>query len=130
MLRVDLMNILIKKTMRIALIAVATIPHLLWGCATTSLPTSNDFNSAVVPHIQMGVTTESQILKWLGEPYYKKPLTETEMIWLYSWSRPAADLSVVPFGHRNIGTTGLKKILWLYIRNNIVVTYTYEEKVL
>ena len=124
------MNLLIKKTMRTALIAMATIPLLLWGCATTSLTMNNDFNSAVIPRIQMGVTTASQILRWLGEPHYKKPISETETLWLYSWSRPAADLTVVPFGHRNIGTTGIKKILWLYISNNIVVTYTYEEKII
>jgi len=124
------MNFLIKKAGQSALITVATISLLFCGCATTSSPTSNDFNSAAVPRIKMGVTTASQILKWLGEPHYTKPISETETIWLYSMSRPTADLAVVPFGRRNIGTTGLKKILWLYIRNNVVVNYTYEEKII
>jgi len=124
------MNLFIRKTKKPVLTVLAAIPLLLWGCATTSSTLGNDFNSASVSHIKKGVTTFSQILKWLGEPSYTKPISADEMMWLYSWSRPTADLTVVPFGHRNIGTTGIKKILWLYIRGNVVVNYTYEEKVI
>ncbi len=124
------MNLFIRQTVRLAFLAATLISILLWGCATTSSTTGNEFNSAIVPKIKMGTTTTSQILKWLGEPFYKKQISETDMVWLYSWSRPTADMKVVPFGHRNIGTTGIKKILWLFIRNDTVVNYTYEEKVI
>ena len=103
------------------------IPLLLWGCATATLTTGNEFSSSVVTRIQKGVTTTSQILHWLGEPYHKDQVSATETMWLYAWSRPAADPNVVPFGHRNIGTSGYKKTLWLFIKDGIVVNYTYEE---
>ena len=112
------------------LLNIAIIPLLLWGCATATSVTGSDFNSAVVPRIKKGVTTTSQILRWFGEPYNKKPASATETMWLYTWARPKADLNVVPFGHRNIGTTGYKKTLWLFIRNDVVVSYKYEEGVI
>jgi hypothetical protein len=116
--------------MRLILLTIALIPLLLWGCATTTSTTGSDFNSAVVPHIKKGVTTTSQILRWLGEPYNKKPVSESRMMWLYAWVRPTANATVVPFGHRNIGTSGYKKTLWLLIKDDVVVNYTYEEGVI
>jgi hypothetical protein len=106
---------------------MAFIPLLLWGCATSTATTGSDFVSAKVPQIKKGVTTTSQILKWLGEPYDKKPISATEIVWLYTWIRPTANMAVVPFGHRNIGTSGYMKTLWLIIKDDIVVNYTYEE---
>jgi hypothetical protein len=117
--------------MKLILLTIMLIPLLLWGCtsATTYLPGS-EFNSSVVPRIQKGVTTTSQILHWLGEPYHKEPVSATEITWLYFWARPAADPNVVPFGHRNIGNSGYNKTLWLFIKDDIVVNYTYEEGVI
>ncbi len=120
----------IRQKVRLSFLTAMLIPLLLWGCATTPPTRTNDFNSAFVPRIKMGTTTTAQILKWLGEPHYKKTISESEMMWLYSSSRPSADYTVVPFGHRNIGTTGIKKTLWLFISNDIVVNYTYEEKIM
>lgn len=112
------------------LLTIAIIPLLLWGCVTANSVKGSDFNSAVVSRIKKGVTATPQILRWLGEPYNKKPVSATEAMWLYTWSRPKADPNVVPFGHRNIGTTGYKKTLWLFIKDDIVVNYTYEEGVI
>lgn len=122
-------NRIVKKeqTMRRILLVIALIPLLLWGCATATSTTGSDFNSSVVPHIHEGVTTTTQLLRWLGEPYSKVPVSATEIMWLYTWARPTANLSVVPFGHRNIGTSGYMKTLWLFIKNDIVVNYSYEE---
>ena len=119
-----------EQTMRRIILAIAVIPLLLWGCATTTSITGSAFNSSVVPRIQKGVTTTSQILHWLGEPYDKKRVSPTEMIWLYTWSRPTGNPNVVPFDHRNIGTTGYKKTLWLFIKDDIVVNFTYEEGII
>lgn len=116
--------------MRLKLLTIVLIPLLLWGCATSTSTTGSAFNSSVVPRIRKGVTTAPQILHWLGEPYDSKRVSATETMWLYTWSRPAANPTVVPFGHRNIGTTGYKKTLWLIIRNDIVVDYTYEEGII
>jgi hypothetical protein len=116
--------------MRLILLTITLIPLLIWGCATSTYITGNEFSSSVVPRIQNGVTTTSQILLWLGEPYEKKPVSATEIMWLYSWARPTANANVVPFGHRTIGTTGYKKTLWLYIKYDIVVNYTYEEGII
>ncbi len=116
--------------MRLKFLKIALIPILLWGCATATLTTGSEFSSSVVPRIHKGVTTTSQILHWLGEPCHKEPVSPTETMWLYAWSRPAADPNVVPFGHRAIGATGYKKTLWLIIRNDIVVSYTYEEGII
>lgn len=113
--------------MRLLLLTFSLIPLLLWGCATATPISGSDFNSSVVPRIQKGVTTTSQILRWFGEPYNKKPVSATEIMWLYTWARPTANPAVVPFGHRNIGTSGYQKTLWLFIKNDIVVNYTYEE---
>jgi hypothetical protein len=118
------------QTMRIILLTIALIPLLLWGCATATPRTGAEFNSSVVIHIKKGITTTSQILKWLGEPYNKDSLSRTEEMWLYSWSRPTANMTVVPFGHRNIGTTGYKKTLWLFIKDGVVVNFTYEEGII
>jgi hypothetical protein len=119
-----------EQTMRRILLTIALIPLLLWGCTTTTYMTGSEFNSSVVPRIQKGVTTTSQILHWLGEPFHKEPVSATETMWLYTWARPTANENVVPFGHRNIGTTGYKKTLWLFIKDDIVVNYTYEEGVI
>jgi hypothetical protein len=116
--------------MRLILITIALIPLLLGGCATATYRAGNEFSSSVVPRIKKGVTTTSQILQWLGEPFHKEPVSVTETMWLYTWARPTANPNVVPFGHRNIGTTGYKKTLWLFIRNDIVVSYTYEEGII
>ncbi len=116
--------------MRLLFLTIALIPLLLGGCATATYMTGGEFSSSVVPRIQKGVTTTSQILHWLGEPYHKEPVSATETMWLYTWARPTANPNVVPFGHRNIGTSGYKKTLWLFIRNDIVVSYTYEEGVI
>jgi outer membrane protein assembly factor BamE (lipoprotein component of BamABCDE complex) len=113
--------------MRLILLIIAAIPLLLWGCATSTSSTGNEFSSSVVPRIKKGFTTTSQVLRWLGEPYSKEPVSSNEIIWLYNWSRPTADLNVVPFGHRNIGTSGYRKTLWLTIKDGIVVNYIYEE---
>jgi len=51
-------------------------------------------------------------------------------MWLYTWIRPKANPNVVPFDNRNIGTTGYMKTLWLFIKDEIVVNYTYEEGVI
>jgi hypothetical protein len=115
---------------RLMLLTIALIPLLLWGCATAPYTTGGEFSSSVVPRIKKGITTTSQILHWLGEPNNKKPVSATETMWLYAWSRPAANANVVPFGHRTIGTSGYKKTLWLIIRNDVVVSYTYEEGIM
>ena len=83
--------------------------------------------TAVVPRIHDGATKSSQILEWLGEPYHKGPVSANEIVWLYTWIRPTADYTVVPFGHRNIGNSGYKKTLWLLIRDDTVVNHRYEE---
>jgi hypothetical protein len=119
-----------KKTMRLILLTIAFIPLLLWGCATATHVTGSEFSSSVPTRIQKGVTTTSQILHWLGEPFDRKQASATEIIWLYTWSRPTADPNVVPFGHRNIGTTGYKKTLWLFFRDGIVTNYRYEEGII
>jgi hypothetical protein len=116
--------------MRLILLTIALIPLLLWGCATATSRTGSDFNSSVVPKIQKGVTTTSQILRWIGEPYNKEPVTATEIKWLYTWARPTANVAVVPFGHRTIGTTGYKKTLLLIIKDDIVVYYSYVEGII
>jgi hypothetical protein len=118
------------ETMRLIILSVALMPLLFFGCATTSPTTGSEFISSVVPRIVKGVTTTSQIMRWIGEPYDRKALSATEMVWLYSWSRPTANATVVPFGHRNIGTTGYRKTLWLFIRDDIVINYTYEEGII
>jgi len=116
--------------MRGILLTMALIPLFLWGCATTTTTTGSDFMSSVVPLIQNGATTTSQILKWLGEPYYKEPVSETKTIWQYTWARPTANPTVVPFGHREIGNSGYKKTLWLLIKDDIVANHTYEEGII
>ena len=116
--------------MRLIFLTIALIPLLLWGCATATSTTGSDFNSSVVPHIKKGVTTTAQILRWLGEPYNKEPKSATKILWLYTWIRPTANATVVPFGHRIIGTSGYKKTLWLLIKDDIVVNYSYEEGVI
>jgi hypothetical protein len=116
--------------MRLILLTIALIALLLGGCATSTYLAGSAFNASVVPRIRKGVTTTSQILHWLGEPYDQKHLSATEKMWLYTWARPAADPNVVPFGHRNIGTSGYKRTLWLYIKDDIVINYTYEEGII
>jgi len=116
--------------LRLTLLTFVIIPIFLWGCATSTVITGSDFNSSKVSRIQKGVTTTAQILYWLGEPYSKKPVSAVQTIWLYAWVRPTADPNVVPFGHRTIGTSGYKKTLCLFITNDIVVDYTYEEGVI
>ena len=116
--------------MRLILLTIALIPLLLWGCVTAPYIAGGEFSSSVVPRIKKGITTTSQILHWLGEPNNKEQVSATETMWLYAWYRPAANPNVVPFGHRNIGTSGYKKTLWLIIRNDIVVSYTYEEGII
>jgi len=116
--------------MRLIFLTIALIPLLLWGCATATSTTGSDFNSSAVPRIQKGVTTTSQILRWLGEPDNKEQVTATEIKWLYTWVRPTANATVVPFGHRNIGTSGYKKTLLLIIKDDIVVYYNYAEGVI
>jgi len=86
--------------------------------------------SSLVPQIKSGKTTTSQIFKWFGTPYEKRPVSATETFWLYIWARPTADPNVVPFGHREIGNRGYRKSLWLLIMDDIVVNYTYEEGVI
>jgi len=113
--------------LKLKLFTIALAPLLLWGCATSTATTGSDFISAVVPHIKRGVTTSSQLLRWLGEPYSKEPVSANTVLWLYTWVRPTANMAVVPFGHRNIGTSGYMKTLWLVIKDDVVVNYTYEE---
>ena len=112
------------------LIITLMMPLLLWGCASTTSTTGSDFMSSTVPRIHKGTTSSSQILRWLGEPYLKEAVSSTETIWLYTWVRPTANMTVVPFGHRNIGTSGYKKSLWLLIKDDIVINYSYEEGVI
>jgi len=116
--------------MRLILLTIVSISSLLWGCATSTSTVGSDFISSAVPRIQKGVTTTSQILSWLGEPYDKEQVTATEIKWLYTWARPTANVTVVPFGHRNIGNSGYKKTLLLIIKNDIVVYYNYAEGVI
>jgi len=106
------------------------IPLLVWGCATTTSAGGSEFSSSVVQHIQKGVTTTSEIVDWLGEPGYKEKISATEILWLYAWSRAKGDPNVVPFGHRSIGNTGYKKILWIFFKDGLVVNYTYEEGII
>ena len=113
--------------MKLRLLAIALLPLLLWGCATSTSTAGCDFSSSVVPKIQKGVTTTSQILSWLGDPYNKEQVTVTETKWLYTWARATGNATVVPFGHRNIGNQGYKKTLLLIIKDNIVVYYSYME---
>lgn len=116
--------------MRGKLLAIALIPLLLWGCTAATPTTGSEFMASVVPRIQRGTTTAAQIMGWLGEPYEKKSVSASEAIWLYNWSRPAANPNVVPWGHRNVGNTGYKKTLWLLIKNDFIVNYTYEEGII
>jgi len=101
-----------------------------WGLCNLDLDNRQCVYFLSSARIQRGVTTTSQILHWLGEPYDRKQVSATETMWLYTWSRPTANPNVVPFGHRNIGTTGYKKTLLLFIRNDIVGDYTYEEGII
>jgi hypothetical protein len=117
--------------MKLIFLSIALLTLLLGGCTySTTYLSGGEFNSSVVSRIQKGVTTTSQILHWLGEPFYKGPVSATEITWLYTWARPTGNPNVVPFGHRNIGNSGYKKTLWLFIKDDIVVNYTYEEGVI
>jgi hypothetical protein len=116
--------------MRLILLTIVLISSLLWGCATSTSTVGSYFISSAVPRIQKGITTTSQILSWLGDPYHKEQVSVTEIMWIYAWARTTANPNVVPFGHRTIGTTGYKKTLWLYIKDDIVVNYTYEEGII
>jgi len=116
--------------MRGILLTMALIPLFLWGCAPTNFITGSDFMSSVVPLIENGATTTSQILNWIGEPYHKVQISDTEAVWLYTWARPTANPTVVPFGHREIGNSGYKKTLWLLIKDDIVINHTYEEGII
>lgn len=119
-----------RLCMRLILLSIVLISSLLWGCAASTSTVGSDFISSAVPRIQKGVTTTSQLLNWLGEPYDKEQVTATEIKWLYIWARPTANVTVVPFGHRNIGTSGYKKTLLLIIKNDVVVYYNYAEGVI
>jgi hypothetical protein len=116
--------------MSLILLSIVLISSLLLGCATSTSTVGSDFISSRVPRIEKGITKTSQILRWLGEPYDKEQVTATEIKWLYTWARPTANVTVVPFGHRNIGNTGYKKTLLLIIKNDIVVYYNYAEGVI
>ncbi len=116
--------------MRGILLTLVLTPLLLSGCAAGNSMTGSDFMSSAISRIEKGVTTTGQVLAWIGEPYEKKALSPSETIWIYNWARPTADPSVLPFGHREIGNRGYRKSLWLLIKDDIVVNYTYEEGII
>jgi hypothetical protein len=106
---------------------ILLIPLLIWGCATATSTAGRDFDSSKVSQIQKGVTTTSQILSWFGEPYNKQVASASEVKWHYGWAQATANATAAPFGVRTVDTKGIKKNLWLFIKDDIVVNYTYEE---
>ena len=99
---------------------------LLWGCATRTSTAGRDFDSSKVNEIEKGVTTTSQVLSWFGEPYSKVPVSASAVKWHYGWARTTANVTPGVFG-RTVDTKGMKKSLWLFIQNDVIVNYTYEE---
>ncbi|HEX9079393.1 MAG TPA: hypothetical protein VF795_07380 [Desulfuromonadaceae bacterium] len=116
--------------MRATLPIVALIPLLIWGCAAKTSITGSDFMSSAISRIEKGTTTTAQILAWIGEPYERRVVSPSETVWIYNCARPTADPNVVPFGMRAIGNRGYRKSLWLMIKDDVVVNYTYEEGII
>jgi hypothetical protein len=115
--------------MKLACVGVLLIPLFLSGCATATATSTGgrDFDSSKVGLIQKGVTTTSQIVSWFGQPYKTEVASATEVKWSYVWAQATANATRVPFGGRTVDTTGTKKELYLFIKEDIVVNYTYQE---
>lgn len=54
-------------------------------------------------------------------------ISATEVKWQYSWAQATAHIPFALFGSRTVDTEGVQKELWLRIKDNVVVNYTYEE---
>jgi len=97
------------------------------GCTTTTAIAGRDFDSSKIAQIQNGVSKASEIRSCYGEPYRTEVVSATEVKWQYSWARATAHVPFVLFGSQTVDTEGVQKELWLRIKDNVVVNYTYEE---
>ncbi|MDR7119766.1 hypothetical protein [Rheinheimera soli] len=102
---------------------------LLTGCATSTYKTGNEFASENVAKIEKGVTTDSQLVLLIGQPFMKTVISETEQKWIYSHTVANAKATNYVFSMQ-VESTGITKMLDVLLKDGVVVNYAYTESAL
>ncbi len=111
-----------KKLLLIAVSALALA--VTQGCATSNYSYGQDFNSENIKSIAKGVTTTAELEKFVGTPFSKTLVNETDEKWLYMYSNGTSKAQSYVFTMK-VETTGQQKILDVLVRNGVVLNYTY-----
>lgn len=94
----------------------------LMGCSAP-VKQGAEFDDQKVENIIKGETTQQQLIEWFGEPGIKSTVSENEEKWVYSFTRGKVTSGI--FTTKSDITT---KILDLYLKEDIVINFTYSER--
>jgi len=90
------------------------------------MTTGRDIDKAKVDGIKKGTTTAQEISALFGEPDMKSTLSATEEKWVYHYSTITSKASGSAFNPQ-VETSGIKKMLDLLIKEEVVINYAYTE---
>lgn len=99
---------------------------LLAGCVAVETVTGRDFDSSKVPQIQIGKTTQSEILQMFGEPD-SRGLVSGNIAWRYYYQRTSSTGSLSP-QEQQIKPHITEKTLNIIFKNGVVERYDFFEK--
>ena len=101
---------------------------LFVGCATatSSFTNGKDFDSTKIKMIEKNKTSQDDIIKMLGQPFYKTVISASEEKWIYTFQQGnvQAQSNLITTKAQTIGTM---KTLDILLKDGIVTNFTYNE---
>ena len=95
------------------------------GCATKTITAGQEFDAAKISRIQKGVTTADELKRLLGRPFTTSVQGDA-VVWNYYWKKGKATTTQSSDGPV-VTSQGEKKTLEVWIRNGVVVDFTYKD---
>lgn len=96
---------------------------VLAGCFTAPIKHGSAFDVDRVKNIVKGETTKAQLITWFGPPYSKNTLSKNEEKWIYTYTQGKAKSGL--FSTKAEMQT---QALDLYLKDDVVINYTYNER--
>jgi len=95
----------------------------LTGCYTAPIRHGSEFDVTNVNYIVKGETTKAQLITWFGQPFSKNTISENEEKWIYTYTQGVAKSGVL-----STDVDMQTNVLDLYLREDVVINYTYNER--
>lgn len=124
-----------EKTKVLGISLLSLICAMLMGCAMEMVTVTDGthFTSTQVYEIKKGVTTTSELIAMFGQPYSKLVKSTDEAEWLFRYVTVTSPTSFISTSAPNSNiawhnANGYRKLLKVFIRNDVVIDYEYNEE--